>query len=363
MLPRLKPSELRTLLKHAIPARIPVLIVSPPGVGKTAITGQVTAELGYDLVTSHPSTEDPTDSKGVPWGDANGDIAFRPVGQLKRVLQATRDTVWFVDDLGQAPEAVQAPYLQWFHARECAGHRLPECVSIVAATNDRTHRANVRGVLEPLKSRMLIVELVPDIEEWCQWALQQPHMPPELVAYHRWKAGEESTADGQGTATGALLAFRPTADLVNSPNPRTWENAGKALSLNMPPAIEAAAVAGAVGIEAATDMLAFIRMFRELPNIDAILMNADTAPIPEKASARYAVVTALAARATDRNFARVVRYAERLHEAGHSEFASLLIHDSTRRNNNLCHTADYSKLMVSDLGRLITGGASNGKVA
>lgn len=360
---KLRPSELRTLLEHAIPARIPVLIVSEPGVGKTAIVGAVTRSLGYDLVTSHPSTEDPTDSKGMPWGDANGEIDFRPTGQLKKVLNATRDTTWFVDDLGQALPAVQAPYLQWFHARECAGHRLPDCVSMVAATNDRKHRANVQGVLEPLKSRMVIVELAPDVEEWCQWALQQSHMPPELVAFHRWKAGEQSTSDGTGTNTGALLAFTPTADLVNSPNPRTWENAGRVLTLNMPPAVEAAAVAGAVGAEGATEVLAFIRMFKQLPNIDAILMNADAAPIPDKASARYAVATALAARATDRNFGRVVRYAERLHEAGHSEFASLLIHDATRRNNDLCNTSEFSKLMTSDLGKLITGGSLNGKVA
>ena len=41
-------------------------------------------------------------------------------------------------------------------------------------------------------------------------------------------------------------------------------------------------------------MVAFLRLFRELPSIDEILLNPDSAPLPDEPSARIAISTALA---------------------------------------------------------------------
>ena len=60
------------------------------------------------------------------------------------------------------------------------------------------------------------------------------------------------------------------------------------------PAIEHEVVAGAVGTGSATEFSAFLRMFRELPNIDAILLNPTQESVPENAAAQYAVASALA---------------------------------------------------------------------
>jgi len=46
-------------------------------------------------------------------------------------------------------------------------------------------------------------------------------------------------------------------------------------------------------------------MFRELPDIDTILMNPGGAPVPEIAAAQYAVASALARCASDTNFDRI----------------------------------------------------------
>src|SRR6185436_20188967 len=99
-----------------------------------------------------------------------------------------RPCLWFLDDLGQAPPAVQASYMPWLLERECAGNRLPDHVVVMAATNRRTDRAGVAGVLEPVKSRFAsIVTLEPDVDEWCDWAIKQPFMPPEVVAFIRFR--------------------------------------------------------------------------------------------------------------------------------------------------------------------------------
>ena len=58
-----KPSQLRTLLSHAIPAKMPVLICSGPGIGKSSIVEQACAEAQAECIIMHPVVSDPTDFK------------------------------------------------------------------------------------------------------------------------------------------------------------------------------------------------------------------------------------------------------------------------------------------------------------
>lgn len=342
----MKPSQLATFLAKAITEQLNVLIVGGPGVGKTSIIKLAAQLANAQLVISHPAVADPTDAKGFPWMD-KGDkhASFKPFGDLARVLSAGEQLLlWFLDDLGQAPASVQASYMPWLLERQCAGNHLPENVVVMAATNRRTDRANVSGVLEPVKSRFAaIVTLEPDVDEWCEWALKKPKMPPEVVAYIRFQPDD-------------LNQFVPTADLVNCPVPRTWEAAGRIIKLGLPADIEAAALTGAIGEGTTAKLMGFLRMFRALPSIDAILQNPNGAAIPHETNVLYAVSTALASRADAQNCGKIFRYAERLVEANHGEFAALTLLDSCRRDPKIMLTPHYVKLAAGELGQLIGGG-------
>ena len=340
----MKPSQLATYLGHAFVARHPTLVVGAPGVGKTEIVQQAAEAAGADLIQSHPAVADPTDAKGFPWVGKDGKSAtFLPFGDLDQALHAKKLTVWDLEDLGQATSAVQASYMQLLLARRVNSHVLPDCVVFVATTNRRTDRAGVAGILEPVKSRFTtIVELETDLDDWCQWALAQPDMPPELVAFLRFRPE-------------LLCQFTPTADLTNCPLPRTWAHAGKVLNLQLPAAIESEALAGAVGAGAAVELQAFLRMYRELPNIDGILLDPDAQDIPDSPAVLYAVVTGLAVKTNEQNFGRVARYAERLNEGGHGEFAALLLRDVTRKVPEVMSTPEFVRIASGELGQLFTG--------
>lgn len=341
----MKPSQLTVFLAAAITARKPVLITGAPGIGKSSLVEQAAAMAGADLILSHPAVADPTDAKGLPWVAKDAEHAtFLPFGELARALKATVPTVWFLDDLGQAPPAVQASFMQLLLARRVNGHVLPECVTFVAATNRRTDRAGVSGILEPVKSRfMSIVPLEADLDEWCQWAFTQKDFPAEVIAFLRFRPD-------------LLSKFEASADLTNSPMPRTWANAAAILGMQLPKAIQQQALAGAVGEGAAVELLAFLDLYASLPNIDAILLNPDTAMLPDKPATRYAVVTALAMKANEKNFDRVAKYATRLLDAGHGEFAALLARDAVRRNTKIANTKAFMQMASGPLGTLITGG-------
>lgn len=338
------PKQLSTLLAAAIPAREPILVVGSPGIGKSAIVEEAAQAAQADLILSHPVTADPTDAKGLPWKVDGRDAAtFLPYGELEQAVNATRPTVWFLDDLGQASPAVQASFMQLLLARRVNGHKLPDCVTFVAATNRRIDRAGVSGVLEPVKSRFVtIVELVANLNDWCMWAYNEG-IDPLQIAFLRMR--EEF-----------LSKFEPSADLTNSPSPRTWRNLDKLAKLSLPPAIEQAAFSGAVGEAAATEYMAFRTLAKNLVNIDAILLNPDKVALPTNPSVLYATVVGLAARANSKNFSRIGTYAERLlSEAKRGEVAVLLIRDATRRDETLTHTQTFVKINSGPLGQLISG--------
>ena len=344
----MRPTHISQFLARAIEARLPILITGAPGVGKSELVEQAARDAHADLILSHPAVADPTDAKGLPWISADQQSAtFLPFGELAQAIKATTPTVWFLDDLGQAPASVQASFMQLLLARRVNGHALPDCVTFVAATNRRTDRAGVTGILEPVKSRFVsIVELEPHLDDWCQWAFSAG-MPPELVAFLRFRPD-------------LLCAFTPSADLTNCPLPRTWAHVGKLLALGLPQAIQHAALAGAVGEGAAVEFSAFLRLYAELPNIDGILIDPDAGTIPTQPATLYAVATALGMRSTVQNFGRIARYAQRLVDAQHGEFAALLVRDCARREKGIMQTTAFVQLMSGPgLGELISGGAAS----
>lgn len=343
---QVRPLQLRALASALIAAREPFLVTGAPGVGKTDIITAAARDVGADIILSHPVVQDPTDAKGLPWVGKDGDTAtFLPFGELAQAISATRPTVWFLDDLGQAAPAVQASYMQLLLARRINGHKLPECLTFAAATNRRQDRAAVSGILDPVKSRFAaILDLQPTLDDWCDWAVRA-NIPPEIVAFLRTRPN--------------LLQEDPekrsNQDIVNAPSPRTWAAAARLFRLGLPKSVATTAYAGAVGDGAALEFTSFLALLDDAPDIDAILANPLSAPVPgdDKPHALYAVATGLAYRCDTVTFAAIAAYCERLHLCGHGEFAALCLHDCLKRCFAIVDTEAYGKLCAGPVADLI----------
>lgn len=184
----MKPSELKETLITLINSRLPALVVGAPGIGKSDIVTHAATDAGNDVIISHPVVSDPTDYKGLPHATHDGTTAeFLPYGELNHLIHAEKPTVFFLDDLGQAPPSVQAACMQLLLARRINGHMVSNHVTFLAATNRRQDRAAVTGILEPVKSRFAtILNLEPDLNDWSKWAINA-QMPPELIAFVRYR--------------------------------------------------------------------------------------------------------------------------------------------------------------------------------
>lgn len=183
----MRPSVLKEVLVRAFQCRENILITGAPGIGKSDLTQQAAEEAKARLIVSHPVVSDPTDFKGYPFAVGNTHADFLPFGDLLALMKAESLTVMFFDDLGTARPAVQASLMQLILGGRINGHKIrKEHVVFVGATNRAEDLAGVNSILEPVKSRFLILELDVDLDDWCTWAIRNG-TPAELIAFVRFR--------------------------------------------------------------------------------------------------------------------------------------------------------------------------------
>lgn len=298
--------------KFMIMNKLPFLMVGAPGVAKTAILEQASAEIKNDLIIFHPVISDPTDFKGmpaimkVPAGEGEDMkllAQFVPFDNLKRLLTATVPTTAYFDDLGQAPPMCQAACMQLFLARKIDDKIVSDHVTFVAASNRKEDKAGVSGILEPLKSRFAsIIELVVDHEIWLNWArTKEARIHPYVRAFIKTRGGQ------------FLHSFTASNDMTNTPSPRTVENVSKIMWGRPDHDIRMQLLSGAAGGAFATEFEGFIKVLNDLPKMSAIIKYPDRCPIPanENPSAQYAIVEAMLDNTKKTNIKSMLTYISR----------------------------------------------------
>jgi len=326
----MRAKQLKETIKFSIKNKYPLLIKGAPGIGKTDIVAQACRETNTELIISHPVVSDPTDFKGLPFPNKEGTAAkFLPFGDLLKLITADKQTVFFLDDLGQASASVQAAAMQLLLARRINGHKVSDHVIFLAATNRRQDRAAVQGILEPVKSRFsAILELEVNIDDWVEWAIDNK-VPTELIAFIRFRPN-------------LLHDFKPTADIINTPNPRTVAAVGMMMNAGLPKDTEYEMISGAAGEGLAVELLSFLKVYRDLPDIDKLIADPMSADVPDEPSTLFAVCGALSAKANKKNFGNIIKFTDRLP----GEFQVLLIKDAIKRNKSLANTKEFSTWAV-----------------
>lgn len=325
----MRPAMIAKALEMLIPNKRNVLLVGQPGCGKTAIVKQVAEKLiwekdgkPYDLLTLHPVVDEPIDYKGLPFVEKSG-ADFKPFGNLRRMITAKRPLIVFLDDLGQAPMAVQAALMQILYGGTINGTAISPHVRFVGATNDHTHRAGVTGLLEPVKSRFAtILNLDINIQDWQAFALQDG-TPVEVVAFTQMRPD-------------ILTDFEPTAEVTNSASPRTLSEYGRILNDGFLDALtgehmaqfDATApttvssnemvgmlyelTAGAIGKRWAPEMVGFIKVAKEMVDPKLVLKKPSEVNLPAKRDALLMMTAAVAAIATPKTAENFATFLNRL---------------------------------------------------
>ena len=309
----MRPSDVSKALAALVPTRRPIYLWGPPGVGKSSLVRQAADALGVRLVDVRATLLDPVDLRGLPQVVRDTAVwcppAFLPRGGAGLL---------FLDELAQAAPLVQAACLQLTLDRRVGEYELPDGWTVIAASNRAGDRAGTHRLITPLLNRFVHLDLDVSADDWQQWAVAAG-VAPEVRAFLRYRPA-------------LLFRFDPAAGERAFPTPRAWQFVSDVLA-GAPADLLHGVVAGCVGDGPAAEFVGFLKLYRELPDLDQVLARPDAAPVPREPAVLYALVGALVerCRADQAPLPQFVAYALRLPD----EFAVLALRDALAVNPKL----------------------------
>jgi hypothetical protein len=316
---------LKDTLKSLFPIQRTVAIEGPPGGGKTTIVHEVAQELDVPCVEVHMPTMLVEDF-GIPMLEGEC-MQYKLPHWFPVKGKAPERGILLFDDRNQASNDLQKVLANICQARTLHGVPMPDGWQVVSTGNRQSDRAGANKVLTHLRNRETAIEYETHLDDFTTWCIDHG-VKPEVVSFTRFKPG-------------LLHDFDPQRD--QNPSPRAWVEGVSDVLGTVPAEAEYECFKGAVGEGAAAEFVGFVRIFRTLPNPDAILLNPATADVPKDPATKYALAGALAERATEANFERVCTYAERMD----GDFSVLTVSYACRKKPELTNTQAFTKWSIA----------------
>jgi hypothetical protein len=330
-------NKLATILPILVNDDVPVMLWGPAGVGKTEIVDQVAASLNWPLVDWRTNLRDPVDARGLPMPDLKaGNTRWLRPDELPFVGndKFADDGILRLDEINTGSPAMQNVCLQLVLERCVGEHKLKPGWRIIATGNRVKDRGNVIRMGMPLKNRFAHFEIEPDVESIIAHGIKIG-IDSRLLAFFRFRK--------------QFLHMPPANDDVNAfPSPRQWfQNVAR--YLNQPRDIRPVIVEAFVGKEPAVELEGFLRVFNELPDLQAIVTDPSGARVPGEPAAKYAVAMMIAREATLKIYKPIVEYAQRLGR----ELEMLSVLDSVRFTPGLANTSTYGQFAIRNQAYLL----------
>lgn len=311
-------------------ADIPVFLWGPPGVGKSDTLHAVAKPRTWKVIDFRASTRDPVALMGLP-DVSGGTTQWRVPDEFPQVERDGPEGILFLDELNAAAPAMQAAAFGLVLDRRVGEYTLPPGWRVIGAGNRQSDRAAAQRMPSALANRFAHIFVEPDIGAWSGWA-SRVALHPAVAAFIQFRPALLHLMPGAQPSDRTLPAI--PADACAFPTPRAWGSVAKIA--DAPDSIRQSLVAGLVGDGPAAEFEGFIRTWRSLPPIAAILTDPHNAPVPpaSEPAALYAVSMALSRRATKDNLAAILAYASRLPR----EFEIVIMVDAQHRDSSLCET-------------------------
>lgn len=311
----MRPTQLTSLIQALYPARRTLCIEGAPGGGKTTIVRQVADDLKVPYVEVHlPTTL--VEDFGIP--DIAGDtLRYKLPSWFPQAGIAPDNGILCFDDRNQASPDLQKVLANICQARTL--HGVPMANWMVISTGNRqADRAGANRVLSHLRNRETTIEMDTSVDDWCDWAIGHG-VSLELVSFIKFRPH-------------LLHDFDPQRDV--NPTPRSWYEGVNALMDIVSQPMQFEVFKGAVGEGAAAEFCGYRKVYRELPNPDAVLMAPETAVVPTDMATLCALSGALAQRVSQASIGRLCTYLARMPV----EHSVLCMSMAIKRDKFLQHT-------------------------
>jgi hypothetical protein len=338
----MRPSAVAKTLDYLLDANQPAMLWGPPGVGKSSIVHQRARARGMDIIDLRLSQLDAVDLRGIPSVDQGTRMTH---WNTPSFLPREGRGILFLDEINLAPLSVAAASYQLVLDRKLGEYELPPGWTVIAAGNRVQDRTNVQQMSTALKNRFIHVDFEVNLDDWSEWALKNG-IHVSVLSFIRFRPTMLNMFDAplKGDDAEKRRQAQAMKDQNSFATPRSWEFMSKMVEKQPDPEVEYELFCGTVGEGAAAEFMGYLKYYRDLPNLDALLMNPGKTEVPKEPATLYALSTGLAAKATEDNFDRVVQYTLRMPQ----EFQVLLMKDAVTRTEVLTNTKAFNEWTIKN---------------
>lgn len=349
----LKPSESGDFVATCLKADQPFMMHGDPGVGKSQVAMQqadlafahaygCTVQSNFDVTDANgrvlrdherpwfydfrTALHDAVDLTGVPFVDSSsGSVTTRFAPPSLLTDLDPRGGLFFFDEINRGSDMTRNAALSLVLTRTVGKIAMPTTWTVGAAVNDKD--TGISKMSAALTRRFTHFTMTTDLNDVCKYAIRRG-WEPVVIAYLRMFP--------------QLLNCFDAKEKI-SPNARAWEFVSKIVAANTANSrVQHALIAGNVGDAAAIQFSAFLRLYTNLPAIDAVLLNPKKAIVPTDAGSIYAIAAALSRRANAQNFSNIMIYLNRLP----AEYNVFSVQCALVRDPSLQHTGEYTRWAV-----------------
>lgn len=257
-----------------------ILALGASGIGKSEVVFDTTQKYGWGFKDLRLLLYTETDIKGIPYPSEDGTTTkWLPNDILPNEERDGKEGILVIEELTSASKKTQAAAYQLIQDRRLGDYIVPEGWLIVALGNREADDGVFVRMPAPLTNRFSIVEVVPDLGAFKEWAFKK-EVSEYVISYLNFDPI-------------ALHTFSPDDESMIFASPRSWKAVSDIIrakkDISDLDKIDRALITGNIGTGIANKFFSYIELSSELPCIEDILDGNHTSA-PSKPDLVYLLI-------------------------------------------------------------------------